>query len=184
MTRHPTIISALFAPLSKVARISGHDLEGCVRVRAVQQMERKGLIALWASCNRYLAHILAHRPRTRSRRPAGSAPASPSRSSSWPRIIWYIWLITCNRWAVGPFEHPVTFKHDHVLGLLAKPWSRIAHARRPERSYPSRIAVNPLAVQIFKDHSVLILGTGCANFDPEPSNRILSDARHTGGRAD
>ena len=40
----------------------GYDQEGCVRVQVVQGMPWLGLIALWASYNRYLAHILAHLP--------------------------------------------------------------------------------------------------------------------------
>ena len=40
----------------------GYDQEGCVRIQAVQEMSWPGLIALWASYNRYLAHIVAHLP--------------------------------------------------------------------------------------------------------------------------
>jgi hypothetical protein len=40
----------------------GYDQEGSVRVAAVQEMPWPLLIALWASYNRYLAHILAHLP--------------------------------------------------------------------------------------------------------------------------
>ncbi len=40
----------------------GYDQEGSVRVAAAQEMPWPLLIALWASYNRYLAHILAHLP--------------------------------------------------------------------------------------------------------------------------
>jgi hypothetical protein len=40
----------------------GYDQEGCVRLQAVQEMPWPALIALWASYNRYLAHIIAHLP--------------------------------------------------------------------------------------------------------------------------
>ena len=40
----------------------GYDQEGCVRVQDVQEMPWLGLVALWASYNRYLAHIMAHLP--------------------------------------------------------------------------------------------------------------------------
>jgi hypothetical protein len=40
----------------------GYDQPGCIRVAAVQEMPWPSLIALWASYNRYLAHILAHLP--------------------------------------------------------------------------------------------------------------------------
>jgi hypothetical protein len=39
-----------------------YDQEGCIRVQAVQEMSWPGLIALWASYNRYLAHIIEHLP--------------------------------------------------------------------------------------------------------------------------
>jgi hypothetical protein len=40
----------------------GYDQEGCIRAQGVQEMPWPGLIALWASYNRYLAHILAQLP--------------------------------------------------------------------------------------------------------------------------
>jgi hypothetical protein len=39
-----------------------YDQEGCVRVEAPQEMPWAGLVALWASYNRYLAHVVAHLP--------------------------------------------------------------------------------------------------------------------------
>ncbi len=41
----------------------GYDQEGSIRAQAVQEMSWPGLIALWASYNRYLAHIIAHLPK-------------------------------------------------------------------------------------------------------------------------
>jgi DinB superfamily len=50
------------ATLQGSLEFPGYDQEGCVRVEAVQEMAWPGLIALWASYNRYLAHILGHLP--------------------------------------------------------------------------------------------------------------------------
>jgi hypothetical protein len=50
------------AALQGSLEFPGYDQEGCVRVQAVQEMSWPGLIALWASYNRYLAHIVAHLP--------------------------------------------------------------------------------------------------------------------------
>jgi hypothetical protein len=50
------------AALQGSLEFPGYDQEGCVAVQAVQQMPWPGLIALWASYNRYLSHILAHLP--------------------------------------------------------------------------------------------------------------------------
>jgi hypothetical protein len=85
------------ATLQGSLEFPGYDQDGCVRMQAVQQMPWPSLIALWASYNRYLAHILAHLPEEHSRRRAESAPANPSRSSSSPRIIWCIWFITSSK---------------------------------------------------------------------------------------
>ncbi len=50
------------AALQGSLEFPGYDQEGCVRVQAVQEMPWPGLIALWASYNRYLAHIVANLP--------------------------------------------------------------------------------------------------------------------------
>jgi hypothetical protein len=50
------------AALQGSLEFPGYDQEGCVRLQAVQEMSWPGLIALWASYNRYLAHIVAHLP--------------------------------------------------------------------------------------------------------------------------
>ena len=50
------------AALQGSLEFPGYDQEGCVRIQAVQEMSWPGLIALWASYNRYLAHIVAHLP--------------------------------------------------------------------------------------------------------------------------
>jgi hypothetical protein len=39
-----------------------YDQDGCIRVAAVQEMPWPLLITLWASYNRYLAHVLTHLP--------------------------------------------------------------------------------------------------------------------------
>jgi hypothetical protein len=43
----------------------GYDQDGNVRVQAVQEADWALLIALWASYNRYLAHVIAHLPASR-----------------------------------------------------------------------------------------------------------------------
>ena len=40
----------------------GYDQDGCVRVAAVQQIPWGTLVALWASYNRYLAHVIGALP--------------------------------------------------------------------------------------------------------------------------
>jgi DinB superfamily len=50
------------AALQGSLEFPGYDQEGCVRVQAVQEMSWPGLVALWASYNRYLSHIVAHLP--------------------------------------------------------------------------------------------------------------------------
>ena len=40
----------------------GYDQDGCVRVQAVQEAAWPVLVALWATYNRYLAHVIAHLP--------------------------------------------------------------------------------------------------------------------------
>ena len=40
----------------------GYDQDGCIRVQAVQQMPWPALVALWASYNRYLAHVIEYLP--------------------------------------------------------------------------------------------------------------------------
>jgi hypothetical protein len=50
------------AALQGSLEFPGYDQEGCVRVEAPQEMAWQGLVALWASYNRYLAHVVAHLP--------------------------------------------------------------------------------------------------------------------------
>jgi hypothetical protein len=53
------------AALQGALEFPGYDQEGCVRVEAPQGMPWAGLVALWASYNRYLAHLVAHLPEDR-----------------------------------------------------------------------------------------------------------------------
>ncbi|MGA2881516.1 MAG: DinB family protein [Bryobacteraceae bacterium] len=50
------------AALQGSLEFPGYDQAGCVRVQAVQEMPWPVLIALWASYNRYLAHVIEHLP--------------------------------------------------------------------------------------------------------------------------
>jgi hypothetical protein len=50
------------AALEGSLEFPAYDQEGNIRVQAVQEMAWPGLIALWASYNRYLAHVIAQLP--------------------------------------------------------------------------------------------------------------------------
>jgi hypothetical protein len=50
------------AALQGSLEFPAYDQEGCVRVEAPQEMAWVSLVALWASYNRYLAHVVAHLP--------------------------------------------------------------------------------------------------------------------------
>jgi hypothetical protein len=55
----------------------GYDQEGCVRLQTVQEVPWPGLIALWASYNRYLAHVLAHLPEAALQAPCRIGAGQP-----------------------------------------------------------------------------------------------------------
>ncbi len=65
------------ASLEGSLEFPGYDQEGSVRVQAVQEMPWPGLIALWASYNRYLAHILAHLPEDALQAPCRIGSGTP-----------------------------------------------------------------------------------------------------------
>ena len=50
------------AALQGSLEFPGYDQDGCVRVQSVQEVPWPTLVALWASYNRYLAHVIAHLP--------------------------------------------------------------------------------------------------------------------------
>ena len=50
------------AALTRVLEFPGYDTAGNVRVQAVQEADWPTLVTLWASYNRYLAHVIAHLP--------------------------------------------------------------------------------------------------------------------------
>ena len=50
------------AALTGVLEFPGYDTDGNVRVQAVQEADWLTLVTLWASYNRYLAHVIAHLP--------------------------------------------------------------------------------------------------------------------------
>ena len=50
------------AALQDSLELPGYDQDGCVRVAAVQEMPWLLLLSLWATYNRYLAHVIAHLP--------------------------------------------------------------------------------------------------------------------------
>jgi DinB superfamily len=47
----------------------GYDQEGCVRLQAPQEAEWPLLVSLWASYNRYLAHVIANIPASKLEAP-------------------------------------------------------------------------------------------------------------------
>jgi DinB superfamily len=65
------------ATLQGSLEFPGYDQDGCVRMQAVQQMPWPSLIALWASYNRYLAHILAHLPEDALQAPCRIGSSEP-----------------------------------------------------------------------------------------------------------
>ena len=65
------------ATLQGSLEFPGYDQDGCVRMQAVQQMPWPSLIALWASYNRYLAHILAHLPEDALQAPCRIGSGTP-----------------------------------------------------------------------------------------------------------
>ena len=54
------------AMLADALEVPGYDQAGNVRVQAVQEADWLLLISLWASYNRYLAHVIAQIPEDRS----------------------------------------------------------------------------------------------------------------------
>jgi hypothetical protein len=50
------------AGLTGMLEFPGYDTDGNVRVQAVQEADWPTLVTLWASYNRYLAHVIAHLP--------------------------------------------------------------------------------------------------------------------------
>lgn len=55
----------------------GYDQEGCVRVQAPQEAEWGLLVSLWASYNRYLAHVIGHIPASRLDTPCRIGSGEP-----------------------------------------------------------------------------------------------------------
>ena len=55
-------LDAVRAMLADALEFPGYDQAGNVRVQAVQEADWLLLVSLWASYNRYLAHILAQLP--------------------------------------------------------------------------------------------------------------------------
>ena len=50
------------AALADSLEFPAYDQNGCVRIAAVGEMPWEGLLALWSSYNRYLAHVVARLP--------------------------------------------------------------------------------------------------------------------------
>ena len=50
------------AALQGSLEFPGYDQDGCVRVQSVQEVPWPTLVALWASYNRYLAHVIERLP--------------------------------------------------------------------------------------------------------------------------
>jgi hypothetical protein len=59
---HQRFVRALLQP---EIRLPTYDQEGCVRVERYQELEWAQLLGLWASYNRFLAHILAGVPKSK-----------------------------------------------------------------------------------------------------------------------
>jgi hypothetical protein len=65
------------AALQGSLEFPGYDQDGCVRVQAVQQMPWPALVALWASYNRYLAHVIEYLPDDALQSPCRIGSAEP-----------------------------------------------------------------------------------------------------------
>jgi hypothetical protein len=65
------------AALQGSLEFPGYDQDGCIRVQAVQQMPWAALVALWASYNRYLAHVIEHLPEDTLQSPCRIGSAEP-----------------------------------------------------------------------------------------------------------
>jgi len=65
------------AALQGSLEFPGYDQDGCIRVEAVQGAPWAVLVALWASYNRYLAHILEHLPEDAQQSPCRIGSAEP-----------------------------------------------------------------------------------------------------------
>jgi hypothetical protein len=63
---HQRFVRALLQP---EIRLPTYDQEGCVRVERYQELQWAELLSLWASYNRFLAHILAGVPESKSNTP-------------------------------------------------------------------------------------------------------------------
>ena len=55
----------------------GYDQQGWVRVQAVEEAPWPSLIALWASYNRHLAHVVAHLPQAQLEAPCRIGSGEP-----------------------------------------------------------------------------------------------------------
>jgi len=53
------------AALADALEFPAYDTPGCVRIQAVESAAWPMLVDLWASYNRYLAHVIAHLPATK-----------------------------------------------------------------------------------------------------------------------
>ena len=65
------------AALQGSLEFPGYDQDGCVRVQSVQEAPWPELVALWASYNRYLAHVIAHLPAAKLEAPCRIGSGQP-----------------------------------------------------------------------------------------------------------
>jgi hypothetical protein len=71
---HQRFVRALLQPSLD---FPAYDQEGCVRVEAVQNVDWKLLVSLWAAYNRYLAHVIAHIPESKLQTPCRIGAGKP-----------------------------------------------------------------------------------------------------------
>jgi hypothetical protein len=65
------------ASLQDSLEFPAYDQDAFVRVQAVQDAEWQTLVALWASYNRYLAHVIAHLPPSKLETPCRIGSGEP-----------------------------------------------------------------------------------------------------------
>lgn len=87
------------AALADALEFPAYDTPGSVRVQAAESARWPMLVDLWASYNRYLAHVIRHPP-LNWRSCAGSGRMRRSRFDTWPRAMCSTWCTTWTRSAL------------------------------------------------------------------------------------
>jgi len=71
---HQRFVRASLQPALDFPR---YDQDGCIRVQAPEEADWTLLVSLWATYNRYLAHVIARLPASKLETPCRIGPADP-----------------------------------------------------------------------------------------------------------